>query len=1058
MHSSPPTSPAPPPAPEPGRLPAGSGAGGDGTGGPGGPLPGGGGSAASARALEPATLLSLVAEIAAELRPGRGAPSAEVDLDTDLERDLGLDSLSRMELVGRVERAAGASLPDEALAGAETPRDLLRALAAARPAERAPPPAPVRPAASGAPHPAPASARPGDEEAGAAARAAAAGPVAAPPHAETLVDALAWHAAEHPDRVHVRMPDEDGGAGAVLTYGGLLERALRVAEELARRGLDPGRTVAIMLPTGFEYLACFLGVQLAGGVPVPIYPPARLAQVEDHVRRHERILANARAQWLVTFDEARVLSRLLAARAGERCALVTVGELGAGAGAGAPPAPDLAAAWRPAPRDTAFLQYTSGSTGDPKGVILTHADVLASIHAMAAALEAGPRNDVFVSWLPLYHDMGLIGAWLGSLVYGLPLVLMSPLAFLARPARWLRTIDAWGGTISGGPNFAFELCARRIADEELEGLDLSGWRLAFNGAEMVHPESLEAFARRFEPYGFDRGALAPVYGLAEATLGVAFTPLGRGPRVESVARAALERERRAAPVLPAPAPAAASGPSSGAPAGEPVRTFVSSGIPIPGFEVRTVDEAGRETGERTEGRLQIRGPSTTGGYFRNPAATRALFDGEWLESGDLAYVAEGEVFVTGRVKDVIVRAGRNLHPHEYEQAAGEVEGVRSGCVAVFAARDPAAGTDRLVVVAETRETDAARRAELRARLEDLARDLMGEAADEVVLAPPYTVLKTSSGKIRRRAMAELYASGKRAFHAAARGPAWFRLARLAAGGLASVLRLQAASLRALAFGAWAWTAAAAVAALVCPAVALAPSPRFGAACTRFGARALVRLLGLSLTVEGLERLPRDGACIVASNHASYADPFVLSAALPARLRFVAKAELRSNPLVRRLLAGAGALLVERFDLAQSAANVERLEAAVRAGASVAVFPEGTLYRTPGLLPFQMGSFVAAVDTGAPVVPVVLRGTRSLLRDGTWLPRRTPLRVIVGEPVHPPPAAAAGAEGGEQRSRLSRAAELRDTVRAWMLAHCGEPDLGHFHRLRDMAEERAAGGA
>lgn len=1127
------------------------------------PAPAAGGAPAG---LDADTLVALVAEVARELRIGGDAPPA-VHLDTDLGRDLGLDSLTRMELLARLERAAGASLPDRVLAEAETPRELLRAFESARPTaadpDLDPEPARARKPALGSEPGTGASrgASPRGDRAAAigeaeaaeppAGRSEAAGarpvpaadpsrdsapdPEAVPTDAATLVDALAWHASMHPDRVHVRLLDESG-AETALTYGGLLAGARRVAAGLVRAGLTPGRAVAIMLPTGVEYLECFLGVQLAGGVPLPIYPPARPAQVDDHLRRHERILANADAEWLVTFDEVRRLSRLLAARSGVRCRLATVREL---AGDRSSPDDSGFAPLAPGRDDVAFLQYTSGSTGQPKGVVLTHRNVIASLDAMARALAATPR-DVFVSWLPLYHDMGLIGGWLGSLVYGFPLVLMSPLSFLARPGRWLRAVHRYGGTLSGGPNFAFDLCTRRLADEEIAGLDLSSWRLAFNGAEPVHAETLEAFAARFAPFGFDARAFAPVYGLAEATLGVAFTPLGRGPRVERVSRRALEGKRRAVPIdvpaegrwaasrtpgqaqgrepgqAPSPAPGQVEGPAperiegrgrtpgpaqasaqvskqGRAPEEEASVAFVSSGVPIPGFEVRTVDEAGRETTERVEGRLQFRGPSTTSGYFRDPAATRALFDGDWLESGDLAYVAGGEVFVTGRVKDVIIRAGRNLHPYDFEQAAGDLPGVRRGCTALFATRARGGGadtgTERLVAVVETRETDPARREEIRTALERLAEERLGQPADEVVLAPPHTVLKTSSGKIRRRAMAERYESG-RLTSPDARRPLWLGLLGLAAGGVAPGARRAAARLGELAFAGWVWAAVGLAGMVVWPAVAVARRPRFGRACLRAAAWTIFRLSGVRVTVEGAMGVDRGAPCVVASNHASYFDGLVLTAAFHGAVRFVAKAELREKPLARWFLDGIGVLYVDRFDAARSVAHAGGLADALRAGDSIAVFPEGTLHRMPGLLPFQMGAFAAAVEAGAPVVPVVLRGTRSLMRSETWFPRRAPLRVRIGEPILPPTlrsvpgggvggpggpagdppcpdggepagveasggAPGGGASGAAARSAWSRAARLRNEVRAWMLAHCGEPDLADRNPLRDLAERRAA---
>ena len=1001
----------------------------------------GAGKDGAASRMDADTLVALVADIAGELRSGEASP--RIDLDTDLARDLGLDSLARMELLARLERAAGASLPDRALAEAETPRELLRAFesipSAASDLDRdgaGDAPGPGDALGLGRAGPAEGSARAAPPR-----RAPAPDSDATPADAQTLIEVLAWHAAEHPDREHVRLVDENE-AETVLTYGALLKGARRVASGLVRGRLTPGRAVAIMLPTGVDYLRCFLGVQLAGGIPLPIYPPARLAQLEDHLRRHERILDNAGAEWLITFDEARRISRLLAARADRGCRVATVGELTEAGGAGYEPELFL-----PGPDDIAFLQYTSGSTGQPKGVVLTHRNVLASLRAMGEALSATPR-DVFVSWLPLYHDLGLIAAWLGSLVYGFPLVLMSPLTFLARPARWLRAIHRHRGTLSGAPNFAFDLCTRRIADDEIEGLDLSSWRMAFNGAEPVLADTLRTFSERFAPFGLERRTLAPVYGLAEATLGVAFTPVGRGPWVERVERDALERERRAVPAEATD---------------ENALTTISSGVPIPGFEVRTVDDGGRETPERVEGRLQFRGPSTTSGYYRDRAATAALFDGDWLESGDLAYVAGGEVFITGRVKDVVIRAGRNLYPYDFEQAAGDLAGVRRGCVALFSAPAPAgtaaAGTERLVAVAETRESDPARQAEIRAALEALSEERLGQPMDEMVLAPPHTVLKTSSGKIRRRAMAELYESGELGSPGAASRPLWLRLARLAAGGAGPALRRVARRAGELAYAGWVWSALALVGTVPAVAAMIARRPDFGFACARAVARAVFRIAGIRVTVEGDEHLPRTGACVLAANHASYLDGLVLSAALPRTVRFVAKAELRNNLLARWFLDGIGVLYVDRFDVARSVAHAGGLAEPLRAGHGILIFAEGTLHRMPGLLPFQTGGFMAAVEAEAQVVPVILRGTRSFMRDGTWFPRRVPLHVRIGPPV-PPPApglAPAGGPDAPDRSDWSRAVELRDTVRAWMLAHCGEPDHANRNPLRDLIDRRTGTG-
>jgi 1-acyl-sn-glycerol-3-phosphate acyltransferase len=623
-------------------------------------------------------------------------------------------------------------------------------------------------------------------------------------------------------------------------------------------------------------------------------------------------------------------------------------------------------------------------------VLLSHANLLANIRALGEACEVG-ADDVSVSWLPLYHDMGLIGAWLGPLHHGIPAVVLSPLTFLSHPASWLQAITLHGGTISPAPNFAFDLCARRIEEADLAGLDLSRWRLAFNGSEPVRAETLERFARRFAPCGFRREALCPVYGLAEASVGLTVTPPGRGPRVDRIDRDAFARERVA---RPAPADAAAL-------------EVVSCGAVLRGHEVRVVDGAGRGLPERREGRILFRGPSVTAGYFRNPEATaRARVDG-WMDSGDLGYLAGGELFVTGRVKDLVIKAGRNLHPQEIEGVAGEIAGIRRGRVAAFGVTDAALGTERLVVVAETRQRSAAAREALRRAVIERVTAALGVPPDVVAIAPPGTVVKTSSGKIRRTATRDVYLAGGRrrpglaARLAGLRGPA-----AVALGRGAEVLAIVRAG---------------AVVAATLPALwARIRWARDGGsvdAAVRRWCRLVLAGAGCRLDVEGLEHLPAAGPFVLAANHTSYVDVVALLAALPVDFRFVAKRELLRAPLVGAVIRRVGHLTVDRVDAVRGIGDAGRVAAALAAGTSVLVFPEGTFAEAAGLLPFRLGAFSAAVDAARPVVPVTLVGTREVLPADTWVPRPGPIRVIVGRPLWP--------AGREWRETV----RLRDATRA-----------------------------
>ena len=883
-------------------------------------------------------LLGLLRDLVAETR--RSAPPA-VSLDSRLVEDLGIDSLARVELNLRCEQVLGRRLDDERLASVNTPREILAALRVAPGgvALRLATEAPLRDTFTGNPDDAP-----------------------------TLPQVLQWHVARHPDRVHATLLADDERR-ETLTYGELHRRALAAAAALREHGLSSGQTCALMLPTSLEFFVTFCGALYAGGVPVPLYPPARPSALEDHLKRQAGILANCEAPILVTVPQAKPLAHLIRPLAPTLRHVLTPADLDA--------APLAAPAARAAD-DLALLQYTSGSTGSPKGVMLTHAQLLANLRAMGRAVSAGP-SDVFVSWLPLYHDMGLIGAWMGSLYYGMHLVLMSPLAFLARPSRWLRAISDHRGTISAAPNFAFEICASRIDGRELDGLDLSSWKWAFNGAEAVSADTLARFAKRLTPHGFDPRAVTPVYGLAECGLDLAFPPPQRGMRVDRIDREALMFTGRAVPATEGDAGAVG---------------IVACGAALPGYDIRIVDRDGRVLPERQQGRIHFRGPSATGGYYRNAEATAALLDGDWRNTGDLGYVVDGELFVTGRDKDLIIRAGHNLHPFELEAAVGELSGIRKGCVVVFGVPDARGATEQVVVVAETRETDAQRRRELGSRIQALAAELIDGPADEVVLVPPGAVLKTSSGKLRRAGTRDAYLDGSLG---AGTHAVWLQLARLGLRGAAARGRQAFVRAGQVGFGLWSWGVGLGIAAAGWIGTLLVPGTTRRRRLARALARVGLRASGVRLAVEGEANLPA-GPHVLVSNHASYLDAIVLTALLPPRYAFVAKAELSERWLTARPLGALDTQFVARFDTARSIEDARLLTASLGAGESLIFFPEGTFGPAPGLLPLRMGAFVLAAQADVPLVPAVLTGTRQLLPGDALLPRPAAVTLRIGKPL------------------------------------------------------------
>lgn len=933
-------------------------------------------------------LMRVIRELVAELHP---ESSLHLTLDSSLDRELGLSSLARMELLTRLERVFDCSLAEQVLVTAESPRDLLRYLVTAQTGR---PEAPVIAA------PAPSPCEDGTD--------------LAPHAADTLVAVLESHARVHPDRLHLLF-EPTATQSLPLTYGALLQGARRLAAGLQRHGLEPGERVAIMLPTSLDYFFAFFAVLLAGGVPVPLYPPARPTQIEEHLRRHRGILRNAGARILITVDEVKAIGALLKAQVESLALVETVAALTGEAG-------DFVAV-PVLPGDTAFIQYTSGSTGDPKGVVLTHANLLANIRAMGRVNEV-TAADVFVSWLPLYHDMGLIGAWLGSLYFGCRLIILPPLAFLARPERWLWTIHAHRGTLSASPNFGYDFCCRRLSDETIAGLDLRCWRRAFNGAEPVSPETVTAFIDRYAAHGFAPEASAPVYGLAESSVGLTFPPLGRRPLIDRVQREALAVEGRALPANEADSTAL---------------RFVSCGRPLPGHQVRIVDPAGRELPDRQQGRLQFKGPSATSGYFRNPEKSRTLFAGDWLDSGDLAYSAEGEIYLTGRIKDIIIQAGRNIYPHELEEAVGNLAGIRRGCVAVFASPDPQTGSERLIVLAESKKKDSEALQQLRDRIIGCAVDLLGMPPDEVVLAPPGAVLKTSSGKIRRASCREMYEQGA----IGTKGRAlWLQVLRLSLTAIVPQSKRLVRRVGDWLYALHCWLLFGLFGLPLWLLVLLLPTIGLRWRMLRPGLHLLLCLSGTRVQVEGLDHCVSDRPLVFCANHASYLDSLILAAFLPGPVNFVAKAELRSQLFARTLLARLDTLFVERFDAEQGVEDARRIAELAAAGKRPLFFAEGTLQRMTGLLPFQLGAFTVAARAGAAVLPVTIRGTRNKLRGGSWFPRRGPVSIRISAPMEP--------EGDDWKAVIT----LRDQVRAEILRHCGEPDLaGAYTSLAQMDLER-----
>jgi fatty-acyl-CoA synthase len=499
----------------------------------------------------------------------------------------------------------------------------------------------------------------------------------------------------------------------------------------------PGDHVAILGPTTRGLVTLIQATWLAGATVVVLPLPMRLSSIEEFVDQTRTRVRRADSRLLAIDAD---LAPFLEPQPGDP-PIISIDELTA---AGARLGEDRAELAPHDPDRLAILQFTSGSTSEPKGVMVPHRVFCANLDGIAGRGHLDVENDVLVSWLPLYHDMGLVGVLGTTMTTATDLVLGAPQDFTSRPARWMEWLSTYGGTVTAGPNFAYALAARSLARSE--PLDLRRLRIALNGAEPIDPATMAAFIAAGERHGLDPGAVFPAFGMAEVAIAGTFPEPGSGLRTDRVDRRVLETERYAAP-----APEGA----------DHAKDYALLGTPIAGLEMRIVDpSSGQVLGDREVGELEFAGTSVSTGYYHDPEATATTFHDGWLRTGDLAYVVEGELVICGRIKDVIIAGGRNIFPEDIERAAAAVSGVRPGNVVVFGVETKRG--EGMVIVAETR-LDGAGEAEwaaIRRELSQVARRVTGLPPHDVVLLPPGSLPKTSSGKLQRSLARQRFMDGE----------------------------------------------------------------------------------------------------------------------------------------------------------------------------------------------------------------------------------------------------------------------------------------------------------
>ena len=835
--------------------------------------------AAAPASTPPAPLELQIVEIVRELliEQGKDRAAHSITQKSSFQSDLGLSSLDLVELVVRCETRLDIEVPDEIAEQADTAAGWAKAIqegseqATAKSAYRIAPPS----------HDA----------------------VPLPVNARTLVDVLRWHAEAAHGRVHIHLIHE--GDGRALTCDRMLTSASQAGRGLVSLGLVRNDPVAILLPTGADFFDAFFGVMLAGGIPVPIYPPADRLRIAEYVEKQIHILRNAGIRFLISFGEARSIARLLRINLPSLIDITTVDELHV--------LGSRTSARFPEPSAIAMVQYTSGTTESPRGVTLTHEAVLANVRAIGATVQVRP-GDAVVSWLPIASDLGLAGVWLFALYHATPLTLLAPQEFLERPESWLWAIHDSRATLSAAPNFAYEAAVRKIPAWALEGLDLSTWRVAINAGEAAMAGTMESFARRYAPFGFRREALTPAYGLSENSVGLCMPPVGRGP---------VERDG-----------------------------VYSVGPPLPGHEVRVLDGFGRLCRDGESGRLQFRGASQMRGYWNNEAATAAVVKDGWIDTGDVAFQAGGEIYFVGRTKDVIVRNGRQFPVEPIEAAVEKTPGIQLRGVAVVGTVEQTAGTEKLVVLAEC-TAEAGEQPRVLKAVREAVLSVTGEEPDSIRLIPPGTLPRTANQKIRRveaRRLAAQSEIGKEPSAPAVQmAGLWIantvNLARRGTWKFWRALNERVREIAARSAGGL---------------LTLTGSP----GAVQPAVRLALGIMGSRPTPEGTQMR---GPVVIVSQRSNPMDAMSVVSLVENRVTLAGPETLIGLP-------GWAARMLQPLVVHTR----EEMEAALKAGRTLVVFPDSPLGTAALRLRYRLSALEAAVNTGAPIVPLGMQIIRNRL--------------------------------------------------------------------------------
>ncbi|MCP4132864.1 MAG: fatty acyl-AMP ligase [bacterium] len=548
----------------------------------------------------------------------------------------------------------------------------------------------------------------------------------------SISDAMLHYSRELPDRVcaYFRTNDDEE---FVYTYSDIIKRSTALAYALKEKGLEQGDRVVVVLPTCPEFIFCFFGILLAGGIVVQAAPPLGFRDLKHYVDRLSHMIEDCGARFFISrHADFPSFEKEFPEYEGE-CAFLDISDFDFNRErtiSYVPPSPD----------DICFIQYTSGSTGTPKGVPISHENIKSNLESIGAGLES-EHDDICISWLPLYHDMGLIGGMLTPLYHNFPIIFFPPEAFIYQPIRWFRYITEYKASICLGNNFSYNYCLKKIKDKDLEGIDLSSLRTAFNGSEPINPQVLKKFHERFAKAGYAESAMFPCYGLAEATLAVTFAALWEPPKVLRLNRDSLHNGDRV--VLAREDD-------------EYAMEIVSVGKALHDMDVKICDSNNEPKKESTIGEIYIKGSAVMKGYYnQNKNNTGDTFHQGWLKTGDLGFIHNEELYITGRMKELIIIRGSNYYPADIEHVVKQVEGVDREAAA-FSYIDPGTGSENLALVFESKTNDQDRLKTIQKKIRQEVLDHFGILPHKVIPASPGDIPKTANGKLRRNHCKDLF--------------------------------------------------------------------------------------------------------------------------------------------------------------------------------------------------------------------------------------------------------------------------------------------------------------